>query len=102
MLYLLDRRLSDLSMDRMSSVSAIDAIKTAIEAEELISGLDPETINLFSSIHNLEVPDFDKSVFQDASPDDVSITLCDNLELGDEVISTEDCVAFYYYQQFEE
>ena len=89
MIYLINQPLTELEMSETNLRSVRDEIQMAQRTEELVSALDAETAKTAGEYLVLDLPEFDTVFFQGATPDDTPITLSDNLELGDTVISID-------------
>ena len=97
MLYLINQKSSELEIAFGFTIplqeDIHDTIKKAIEMQEqeegyLSSALDPMTAQIAGQLFGLEIPSIqDFGEYVGATPDDVAITIPDNMELGDEVIA---------------
>ena len=104
MLYLTNQELPFIEMARISPMRATEIIENAHIDESIISALDSETANMLKAGLELkiDIPELDREEFgPDATPDDVAITIEDNLELGDEVLAIDHRGTYYYFMQTE-
>ena len=87
MIYLINQPLTEQEMSETNLRSVRDEIEMAQRTGELVSALDADTAKNAGEWIVLDLPEFDSEFFQGATPDDIPITLSNNLELGDTVIS---------------
>ena len=96
MVYLVNQRCPDIEMEYMTDTDVIPKLKQAFKEESLSVILDETTSDKLNQKLPFTLPDFDEK-FAGESPDDVVVTLPDNLELGDEIIAVEEHGSFLMY-----
>ena len=108
MVYLLNRPCPDLGMVPISEDRFVRQIRQSIACGDLVSALDEDTAKRLTDLIRLtyghwigDIPSIDSDVFQDATPNDISITLPDNLESCDIVLSTDSYGDWHRYRMYE-